>query len=286
MSGGAALPCKFRHTLFATLALGTALSIRGASAEALYNNGPLYHPALPLHADGYEMTVSITADDFTVNKAIKLESIRFWNLEATGGFQGSILWRIHANGTDNKPGVLLYSGTSTDLTHTATGFVDPPVTEFVNTLTIAPVSLPPGTYWLALHNGPVTLGTNRFFYWEKVESVGVRASQVDFGPPFLDVWWTNAAPNSPNAELAFQLTGSFAPETTAFLRSNGVPRINFTTELGRNYRVEYKNSPSDSQWLPVPGANTVSGTGSVIQVSDPDPNVASQPRRFYRVVLL
>jgi hypothetical protein len=50
--------------------------------------------------------------------------------------------------------------------------------------------------------------------------------------------------------------------------------------------VEYKNSLTDVSWTPLANAQNVSGTGGVVQISDPDPNIGNVPHRFYRVVLL
>ena len=67
---------------------------------------------------------------------------------------------------------------------------------------------------------------------------------------------------------------------------SGTVRINFTSVAGEQYRVEYKNVLNAGSWTTLPGAETVFGTGGVMQITDPDPNVRSLPRRFYRVVLL
>jgi hypothetical protein len=54
--------------------------------------------------------------------------------------------------------------------------------------------------------------------------------------------------------------------------------INFPTELGRSYAVEYKDAMTDVTWNPVA---TVEGTGGSVQV--PDPGAALLAKRFYRV---
>ncbi|MDQ2950073.1 MAG: hypothetical protein M3Y27_29740 [Acidobacteriota bacterium] len=232
------------------------------------------------------MTGWIEADDFTFAIPARIESITFSDLEAGNNFQGSIFWRIYSNASDDTPGTVLYSGLSTSVTHTATGFTDYPVSEFVNTVAITPVDLPVGTYWLALHNGPLSNSTNKFVYWEQAAGAGARPSELSWGPLFQGPWNSNSTSDAPTSELIFQLIGVAAPQVTAVSRSAGRPQITFTTSANRYYRVEYKNSLSDSTWTPVSGAESISGTGSPVQVTDPDPNVGNLRRRFYRAIVL
>ncbi len=257
-----------------------------AIADSVYDNGPPYRPPPPDHAVGHEMTGWIEADDFTFVTPARIETITFSDLDTGNNFQGSILWRVYSNASSDKPGTLLYSGLSTSVTHTATGFIDAPYSEFVNTVGITPVDLPAGTYWLALHNGPLSYGFNKFVYWEKASGAGPRPSEYDWGPSFPGVWFSNSAPDAPTAELIFQLVGVAAPQVTAVSRNAGRPQITFTTSPNRYYRVEYKNALSDSTWTPVSGAESISGTGNPVQVADPDPNVGNLSHRFYHAILL
>ena len=76
------------------------------------------------------------------------------------------------------------------------------------------------------------------------------------------------------------------PSITEFAFVADTPRVSFTTVAGKTYRVERKDSLLDANWVPLSNATNVSGTGSVVQVSDPQPGVRSLAKRFYRVVLL
>jgi hypothetical protein len=76
---------------------------------------------------------------------------------------------------------------------------------------------------------------------------------------------------------------SSRPRITAIDRNEGVPRIRFTTRSGQTYRLEYKNSIVNAEWAPVAGAETISGTGGEVEVSDRDPASPAASRRFYRV---
>lgn len=68
----------------------------------------------------------------------------------------------------------------------------------------------------------------------------------------------------------------------AFAIQNSVPRVSFATTVGQRYHLEYKDELTQASWQPVPGG-TVSGTGTVVQVSDPDPNIGTRSHRFYHV---
>ena len=62
-------------------------------------------------------------------------------------------------------------------------------------------------------------------------------------------------------------------------------RVRFTSMPGRNYALEHGTTLNPPQgWQPVPGANSLPGTGSEISVTDP--GAVSRGRTFYRAVLL
>jgi hypothetical protein len=67
---------------------------------------------------------------------------------------------------------------------------------------------------------------------------------------------------------------------------NGAPQISFTTLSNRSHQVQRKNALTDSDWVALSNATSISGNGGVVQVTDTDPGAGSLPMRFYRVVLL
>lgn len=249
-----------RFNFFGPLLLFVLAGTTGSMAAPLYDNGP------PGQITGFEMTRWIDADDFTLSSAAVVANIKFWNVQRGSDFQSSIVWQIYSNSPNNTPGALLYSGTSLNLAHVATGGNAFGFPEFVNTFDIVPVSLQPGVYWLALHNGPLTNNTDQLVFWEATRQIGPTASQSDIAP-FSGSWETNV----------------FSPRVKTFALNNGVPQITFPTISSQNYRVVYKNSLADSLWTPLPGAEMIVGTGAALTVNDPDPNVAGLPRRFYRI---
>ena len=72
---------------------------------------------------------------------------------------------------------------------------------------------------------------------------------------------------------------------TATQRISNDVAISYTSVVGKNYRVEYKNDlASAAAWTPLSGYSNVPGTGSVLQAFDI--GGASVPKRFYRVASL
>lgn len=85
--------------------------------------------------------------------------------------------------------------------------------------------------------------------------------------------------------LARDIAG-FVFRITGVATLSGTAQISFTTVAGGAHRVERGTSLPTNDWVPVPGATSVTGTGGVVQVSDTDPAAASLPVRYYRVLLL
>ena len=63
--------------------------------------------------------------------------------------------------------------------------------------------------------------------------------------------------------------------------ANGVAVVTWNAVAGQTYRVQYKNSLSDSTWTDLPP--DVTATGPTASKTD---NVGAQPQRFYRVLLV
>jgi hypothetical protein len=245
-----------------------------AQTTLVYDNGA------PNLRSGFEITHWIEADRFTLTDAALVENVKFWDLEIVGYFQSSIVWEIRSDSGNETPGSLLFSGTSTNLTHVATGRNDGfGFSEFVNTFNITPTALAAGTYWLILHNGPLSNNVTANVFWETANNPSTIQSQTIIAP-FTEPWDSNG----PLSKLTFQLNGVPGPRVTAFVFSSGASGINFTTVAGQNYRVEYKSNFTDPSWTTLTGAEMVSGTGGVVQVSDP--TAVNLPRRFYRVLLI
>jgi hypothetical protein len=254
-------------------------ALHSRAADQLYDNGP------PDHANGRDMTHWLQADDFAVTRGARVELIKFWDFESAGDLDSTIFWQIYANADNEAPGLLVASGTSPLNSHVATGNSTFGFAEYVNELSIGGVTLPPGSYWLALHNGPLSNDSSaKNVFWENTSRVGLRPAYRKT-TPYIEPWVSTAFPGFPS-DYAFNLSGTPLPRVTSVSFASATAKIAFTTTVGASYRLEYTNNLTDPTWQPMSGAENISGTGSVVEVADPDANAKNLPRRFYRVVLL
>ena len=187
-----------KHVLRRTLLAVALLATTATAARAqLYNGG------LPNHQNGNEMSGWIQADDFSLSGAATVSDIRFWTIGFRGraGWTGSVWWAIFAD-NGGTPGATLFSGTQAG-TRVATGFlVGSVIPEYQHDLAVS-IALAPGTYWLGLHNGPLSHTSDDSYYWETTNLNGTNAGRED-NAPFDGVWVNNTF------DHAFQLYGNAA----------------------------------------------------------------------------
>ena len=193
--------------LLGALMLGSAGAV---SAAIIYDNGG------PNQVSGNEMTQWIQAEDFTLTTDATITDVHFWTIEdlTAAGYSGSIDYAFYSDaggpGTELTP---FAAGTS--LTHVATGnTVQGIYTEFDISFDIAPFLATGGTtYWLALHNGPLTNNQRAEVYWE---ATNLNTTPTGHECDLLnDQCW-----NDNGQEHAYQLTGTAAvpePATLALL---------------------------------------------------------------------
>jgi hypothetical protein len=218
---------------------------------------------------------------------VTISHLRFWEVDwvGTSSFAGFFTWEIRANSVTNKPGELLHSGVSTNLSRVGTGrLMFGILPEYVNTFEVPSIALPAGTYWLVLHNGDLSNTATADVYWETATSPTTDPSYLD-PLPFSGTWISNYPPDQ--SRLALQVYGiadAARPRVNVVYRSTG-PRIAFTTVPDATYSVEYKDNITEVQWRGLPGAGSVPGTGAEVEVVDDTPGVAGRARRFYRVVM-
>ncbi|HUQ90112.1 MAG TPA: PEP-CTERM sorting domain-containing protein [Bryobacteraceae bacterium] len=168
-----------------------------AYSATIYDNGP------PNQADGSEITGFVQAEDFTLAASSTFDSIRFWTLEDATSFSGSILWWIYSD-NNGEPDSILFSGTGVP-EREPTLLTGLSLAEYLNRLSIPSVTLAPGTYWLALHNGPISNGEGAQMFWETADpNASVNFGQ-ELGLP--EGTWT-----SNSLEHSFQLANSDIPE--------------------------------------------------------------------------
>lgn len=216
---------RFVRAIAAGSVLGLGLS---ANADLLYDNGA------PDHVNGSEMTGFIQAEDFDANGTGALTDVRFWSLEdaANSPYQGSILWWILSDDA-GQPDAALHEG-SVVPTRVATGVTVSTLSEYQYDFSIGALTLPAGTYWLALHNGATTYTEFVGFFWETTDSTIAKPHHYgqEAGAPFPDpfdatlLYWQESGtwavdPGTNNEyfvpfEHAFQLYG-VVPEPSAIL---------------------------------------------------------------------
>jgi hypothetical protein len=179
-----------------------------ASAQVVFDNGS------PNNEGGNEMTAWIQAEDFSLSQATTITGIRFWAFALTGGrgYAGSISWRIYDNAGTTPGSNVLFSGTYVG------GFTNEGPLAFdgadqlrfdINT----GFNLNAGSYWLGLHNGPLTTTSREEFYWQTRAGNMTLTGQEDQAPFDAGGWSGN------DAEHAFQLLGrptTVVPEPSTY----------------------------------------------------------------------
>jgi hypothetical protein len=103
--------------------------------------------------------------------------------------------------------------------------------------------------------------------------------------------FTGAVPNPQwgygkiDAVKALSLTANTLLRVTQTQRTGNNIHVFFTSVIGKNYRVEYRDAlNSGADWAALPAYTNVAGTGGVIDVVDS--GAASLAKRFYRIVPL
>src|SRR5262249_5713615 len=138
---------------------------------------------------GASVTAAISAEHFTVTSPVLVTDVRFLSTEPPGTYNGSIHWQFYTNNPGGAfppgdPGSIVAEGETSAVTRTPTGNIAfPPYPEMVNDFSVGSVLLGPGTYWLGLHNGPLSQTTDPKplgYLWE-------------FGPP-IDTLRFDTAP--------------------------------------------------------------------------------------------
>ena len=187
----------------ATLTLGLSFVAQGAT---IYNNGA------PNQFSGTQMSEFLVAEDFTIGGTSNISNIRFWSIQALlSDYLGSVYWAVHSNGA-SQPGVILQGGFTTPVTANLTGAAASTIGGYAEYVFDIPVAfqLTSGTYWLALHNGPLATNSGKEMLW--------ATTGVGNGTEALYNDGVNGWVGSGN-ELAFRLDGTAAgaiPEPGTF----------------------------------------------------------------------
>jgi hypothetical protein len=176
------------------------------------------------------MTRWIQAEDFVLSSAATLGTVQFWDVQGSTSYLGSITWSIY-NDSGGSPGTQLYSANTTLVTRVLTGrnmsIGTTALAEWSDTFNIN-ATLGAGTYWLGLHNGPLTSTARNEFYWETAATTGPNG--VNAGME-LNLAIGNALWSTTSQEHAFNLS---IPEPATF---GMVFAILLAGVCGRRFRI-------------------------------------------------
>ena len=179
--------------------------LMGLFTACLLNAGLIYNNGLPNGIGGSEMSQWNEAASFTLGSAASLTNVRFWDVQ--GSYYGSIHWQIYTDG-GGLPGSLLYSGDATPTQVVDTSARCCSLTGYRDDFSVGSLALSGGvTYWLALHNGPLSHDSLDRVYWASTGTSPYGSASYDLTSDGVWVGQTYAK--------AFELfgdSGSSAPE--------------------------------------------------------------------------
>ena len=155
-------------------------------------------------------------------------------------------------------------------------------------------------YWNTVNGGTnAAVWTNSAYVgaWTNVVSTNLSCTATGLAPNTTyyfafrgtnaggSVWATNV--------LSFTTLAAVPPTPvllgSAITISNGVPNFTFGTTAGYKYRLVYKDTLTNTSWLPIIAAPSFplpdgwSATSTGLPMSLSDTNTAGQPQRFYRL---
>ena len=198
------------------------------SAGVIYDNGG--NPAAC--CGNVRMSYGVEADDFTLTAGNTITDIYFWDLGTPVTPFLGFSWAVYSDASGLPGSTVLASGLSSADTMNATGIVHNGFPEYFNDLSIDPVALSAGTYWLSLHYGPLSHVAFDPLYWEGTLP-NSTSSAAFYQPADSAPSWSSL----PNFQFAFQLENSSsnsAPEPgSGLMMCMGVFFLGLICILGR-----------------------------------------------------
>jgi hypothetical protein len=160
--------------ILTTLGLLLLAIPRAGSAQIIFNGGA------PDQLNGNEMTQWVQYNDFAFAGSQTVGEIDFWAIVGSPGYNGSISWFV-TNDNAGVPGTTLFSGNQAAVVTLTGNTVNGDLAESLNKLFVN-FTLGAGTYWLGLHNGPLTDDTRDEYYWETTSAGFGGAGEEDIAP--------------------------------------------------------------------------------------------------------
>ena len=238
--------------VFAAAICALATFACSASATVVYDNGT------PDENTGFEITGSIRAEDFMLRSTTTLSSVKFWDVEKAGAYNGSFTWQIYAAGASG-PGALLFGGNASDATHVATGnILFGSYKEYVDTISFSSLTLTAGNYWIGLHNGPLTNKSVIGLFWDTAAANNTASNEAS------SLYDSKGYVAGNGYQLAFQLNGSPAtvPDkgNTLLLLGLGVSGLlaahRLAEQKGKSKRAEGRSQSRVKNRISYPGTSS------------------------------
>jgi hypothetical protein len=186
-------------------------------ASVIYDNG------VPNRVDGTNITAYVSADNFSIATMSTLTGVNFWSSADTDPYQsqfsGTVGWGVLLD-NGGVPGVLLYSGADSSPSLFDTSAQIGGTEEWELQIELPSIVLDAGTYWLALHEGPLgTPDDGTEIYWDTTSNLTGSAAMLTSDVSGASGWFPSAFGSGAGSDLAFQLTGSLdsAPEPSLLL---------------------------------------------------------------------
>jgi hypothetical protein len=178
-----------------------ALALSGAASASIIGNGP------PNQTGGSDLNAFLEADNFSLGNQAHIVTVQYWTLQVDStDYAGTTQWGFYKDASGMPGSTAVVSG-NTVAAGSATGNTTLGLNEFSYIFSVN-VTLAPGNYWLVLHNGPSSTIPSTNYYWAwSSDSGDSQSADLSLAPPIQ--WAGNAS------ELAFQLTGTIAPEPSA-----------------------------------------------------------------------
>jgi hypothetical protein len=206
---------KAIHSVLFVTPFALTLAAPCARADVLFDNGP----STGWVGIAHDLTGSIQAEDFTLVRPVTIEAIRFYAIEQGSTYAGSILWSFRED-QDEAPAPTAIAGSLIAADRALTGILN---TDYRNsaeslvTVDIDPVTLGPGSYWLTLHNGPLSnnepASSTRMLMWQSTSATpSPGLVGLEDIVPFEGTW-----ENAFFGERSFQLVGVPEPASVSSL---------------------------------------------------------------------